>query len=107
MIFDRVLDDLKNKKQRRIDGKVNAIPFPFKRFGKVLPGIEQAKYYQSLVSLSSEQVNSINKSLNKDKNFDLMKSFIIGVLSSLFVVLLSRSKIIKNLLEGRRKKDIK
>lgn len=45
MIFNRVLDELKEKKRRREDGKVNAIPFPFKRFGTVLPGVEQAKYY--------------------------------------------------------------
>jgi len=45
MIFERVLDELKDKKERRESGKVNAIPFPFKRFGKVLPGVEQAKYY--------------------------------------------------------------
>lgn len=45
MIFNRVIDELSKKRQRRLDGKVNSIPFPFKRFSTVLPGIEQGRYY--------------------------------------------------------------
>lgn len=44
-ITRRVLEELKTQRQRRLEGKFNAIPFNLPRFSKVLPGIEQGRYY--------------------------------------------------------------
>lgn len=35
---------LRNRRQRVLDGKYNCIPFPFPRFRKLFPGIEQEKF---------------------------------------------------------------
>lgn len=45
MIIERVLKELEEKKQRRLNGKINSIPFGLSRFSTVLPGIEQGRYY--------------------------------------------------------------
>lgn len=45
MLTERVLEDLERKRQRRLEGKINAIPFGLPRFNTVLPGIEQGRYY--------------------------------------------------------------
>ena len=44
-LFDRVYEDLKKKRQRSIDGKINCIPFGLPRFENAVAGIEQKKYY--------------------------------------------------------------
>ena len=43
--FKKRINHYKAKRQNVLDGNVNCIPFPFKRFRSELPGIEQAKYY--------------------------------------------------------------
>lgn len=45
MLREKVTQQLATQRQRRIEGKLNAIPFPLKRFSTVLPGIEQGRYY--------------------------------------------------------------
>lgn len=44
MIYNRVLDELKLNKHLREQGKDIAIPFPFERFGKFIPGIQKGRY---------------------------------------------------------------
>lgn len=44
-LFKRVLEDLKERKDRVETGKVNCIPWGLPRFERHLPGIEQGKYY--------------------------------------------------------------
>lgn len=43
-LHERVYEDLKKRRQKVLDGDINCIPFPFERFRKEFPGIEQAKY---------------------------------------------------------------
>lgn len=43
-IFDRVFQDLIQRKERISKGLLNCIPSPFPRFREVFPGIEQGKY---------------------------------------------------------------
>lgn len=42
--YNRILENLKQRANRINDGKINCIPFPFKRFSNEVPGIEQSKY---------------------------------------------------------------
>lgn len=35
---------LRDRRQRVLDGKYNCIPFPFSRFKKLFPGLEQEKF---------------------------------------------------------------
>ena len=42
---DRVIQDLNERRERVLSGKINSIPSPFKRFRCAFPGIEQGKYY--------------------------------------------------------------
>ena len=51
-LFNRVLVDLKERKQRIVDGMINCIPWGLPRFENELPGIEQGKYY--LVTANSK-----------------------------------------------------
>ena len=44
-LFNRVYDDIKRRRERILNGEVNCIPCPFKRFSSEFIGIEQAKYY--------------------------------------------------------------
>lgn len=44
-IKERVIKELYDRRQRIIDGKINSIPSPFKRFSNEFIGIEQGKYY--------------------------------------------------------------
>lgn len=41
----RVLKALKDRRQNILNGNINCIPSPFKRFMDDFPGIEQGKYY--------------------------------------------------------------
>lgn len=43
-IFETIQKENKTRRERIIEGKYNCIPFPFKRFRKIYPGIEQGKY---------------------------------------------------------------
>lgn len=42
---DRVLTKIKERRDNVLNGGVNCIPFPFKRFREDVPGLEQGKYY--------------------------------------------------------------
>lgn len=44
MLTDRVLADLQIRRQKILDGKVNCIPFPFKRFRNEFVGLEHGSY---------------------------------------------------------------
>lgn len=44
-IRERVLNDLSNRRERVLTGKINCIPSPFRRFRNSFPGVEQGKYY--------------------------------------------------------------
>jgi hypothetical protein len=42
--FSEVQAENQERRQRVIDGKYNCLPFPFPRFRKVYPGVEQGKF---------------------------------------------------------------
>lgn len=42
---NRVINELKRRKQKLLDGGINSIPSPFVRFREDFLGIEQGKYY--------------------------------------------------------------
>ena len=44
-IFNRVFTQLETNRDKILQGKVNCIPSPFKRFSEDFNGIEQGKYY--------------------------------------------------------------
>jgi len=43
-LFEDSMQRLRNRRQRIIDGKVNCLPSPFKRFTNYYPGLEQEQY---------------------------------------------------------------
>ena len=45
-LFSRVYENIVNKRNRILSGKVNCIPWNLPRFEESSPGIEQGKYYQ-------------------------------------------------------------
>ena len=45
-LFSRVYENIVNKRERILSGKVNCIPWQLPRFEESSPGIEQGKYYQ-------------------------------------------------------------
>lgn len=45
MAIERIIESLRDRRQRIIDGKINSIPSPFKRFSHDFLGVEQGKYY--------------------------------------------------------------
>lgn len=45
MAIERIIESLRDRRQRIIDGKINSIPSPFKRFSNDFLGVEQGKYY--------------------------------------------------------------
>lgn len=45
MFYNNVINNLKDRRERILSGKVNCIPCPFKRFKEVWGGIERKKYY--------------------------------------------------------------
>lgn len=45
-LYSRVYDNIVNKRERILNGKVNCIPWGFTRFEQSSPGIEQGKYIQ-------------------------------------------------------------
>lgn len=44
-LYQRVYEDLIQRRERLIKGKINCIPWGFPRFEEELPGIEKGKYY--------------------------------------------------------------
>lgn len=44
-LFDRTFDHMNNRRERRLSGKVNCIPWGLPRFERESPGIEQGTYY--------------------------------------------------------------
>lgn len=42
---DRVLLNLEARRQKVLDGGINSIPTPFKRFSEDFIGVEQGKFY--------------------------------------------------------------
>lgn len=44
-LSQRVLESLEKRRQNILNGNINCIPSPFKRFSDDFPGIEQGKYY--------------------------------------------------------------
>lgn len=45
-LYQRVYENIVDKRQRILDGKINCIPWGLPRFEEHNPGIEQGKYYQ-------------------------------------------------------------
>ena len=52
MLVERVIDQLRKRRENVLNGNINCIPSPFKRFSDDFPGIEQGKYY--LISASTK-----------------------------------------------------
>lgn len=44
-LYNRVYDDLIERRERILSGKINCIPWGLPRFENKLPGIERGKYY--------------------------------------------------------------
>lgn len=44
-MIDRIIENLKERRERVLKGDINCIPFTFNRFSSDLPGIERGKYY--------------------------------------------------------------
>ena len=42
--FEGILEHLKEKRQRALDGLYNCIPLPFPRFRNIFPGIQMGRY---------------------------------------------------------------
>lgn len=55
-LFERTLNKVEDRRKRLLDGKNNCIPWGLPRFERVLPGIEQGKYY--LISGASKSAKS-------------------------------------------------
>ena len=51
-LYKRVYDDLVERRENILAGKINCIPWGLPRFEKELPGIEQGQYY--LVTANSK-----------------------------------------------------
>jgi hypothetical protein len=50
-IFNRALQTIKDNRQRRVEGGVNAIPFPMRRLSGIIPGIQRKN--KTLVSAAT------------------------------------------------------
>lgn len=44
-LYERVHNEMINRRERILSGKINCIPWDFSRFEEDIPGIEQKKYY--------------------------------------------------------------
>ena len=51
-LYERVYEEIVERRKRLIDGKINCIPWGFPRLENRLPGIEQGRYY--LVTANSK-----------------------------------------------------
>lgn len=56
MLIERVLGTIKERRDKVLNGEINCIPLPFKRFRDELPGIEMGKYF--LISGASKSGKS-------------------------------------------------
>ena len=45
MISSKVIDSIKRNRDRRLSGELIAIPWSLKNFSRILPGVEQGKYF--------------------------------------------------------------
>lgn len=54
--FEEIQQENKLRRERILQGKYNCLPFPFERFRKVYPGVEQSKY---LILTANQKVNVI------------------------------------------------
>lgn len=45
MISNSVLEQIRRNRERRLSGELIAIPWSLKNFSKIVPGVEQSKYY--------------------------------------------------------------
>ena len=43
--YKRIIEDIESKRQNRLNGQYNCIPWGFPRFEKESPGLEQGRYY--------------------------------------------------------------
>lgn len=62
MAYDKVLNDILERKQRAETGKYNCLPLPFTRFKSCFPGIERGKYL----------IISANQKIGKSKLADFL-----------------------------------
>jgi hypothetical protein len=44
ILFNRIIEEAKNNYKRLVKGEDINIPFPFKKFRKYVPGIQQGRY---------------------------------------------------------------
>jgi hypothetical protein len=54
--FEEIQQENKYRRERILQGKYNCLPFPFERFRKAYPGVEQSKY---LIITANQKVNVI------------------------------------------------
>lgn len=57
-LIERVLQNLKERREKILKGEVNCIPSPFTRFRSEFAGIEQGRYY--LLSGITINLNILN-----------------------------------------------
>ena len=57
-LIDRVLQNLRERREKILKGEVNCIPSPFTRFRSEFAGIEQGRYY--LLSGITINLNILN-----------------------------------------------
>ena len=86
LIFDEIREELKQKNDELENIK-----------NRELELLKQVEHYQSLASLSEDQVKAVNTALNSNRTKDLIISFIIGFFSSLMVWIVSKTKFVKQL----------
>lgn len=60
--FDRALDELKERRERVLNGKINCVPLPFPRLRTWIPGIERRRY----------SIITANQKVGKSKLADYM-----------------------------------
>ena len=54
--FEEIQSENRLRRQRVVDGKYNCLPFPFERFRKVYPGVEQGKF---LIITANQKVSLV------------------------------------------------
>ena len=57
---ERVIAGLEERRERILNGDINCIPLPFKRFQSELPGIEQETYYLISGGTKSAKTRLVN-----------------------------------------------
>lgn len=59
-IRERILNRLKERQKKVLQGEVNCIPLPFSRFKNEFPGIEQGKYYLITAATKGKLIFNLN-----------------------------------------------